>query len=128
MDDRYKHGRGEVLPDTPASIPVRFKRTSALTDAMKAFIRDEISRRAGDEGYETFEESDDFNVGDDHDPHSPHEQSLDEELDGRTIGEIIGDTLSAFRKEKPAGDGDTSKGKGVQGTRESPPDDDEGKK
>lgn len=128
MDDRYKHGRGEVLPDTPSGIPVRFRRTGALTDAMKAFIRDEISKRAGDEGFETFAECDDFDIADDVDLRSPHEQSLDEELDGKSIVEVIGDTIRAFRKEKAAGDPNIGKGKGVEDRGEDPPVDDTGEK
>lgn len=79
LDDR---GR-EILDDTPVAIPVKFKRPETLAEQIRRVIREEASRAAQHAGYETFEEADDFDVeDDDYNPRSPHELSLDQELEG----------------------------------------------
>lgn len=79
LDDR---GR-EILDDTPVAIPLRFKRPETLTEQIRRIIRDEASRAAAHAGYETFAEADDFEVeDDDYNPRSPHELSIEQELEG----------------------------------------------
>lgn len=80
-DKRHVKGR-EVLDDTPVAIPVRFRRTDNLTERVKEIIRTQASIAAQSAGFETFEEADDFYVGDDYDPRSPHELSQEQELNG----------------------------------------------
>lgn len=72
----------EVFDETPLSVPLRpVSHTYGLIEQVRHMIAGELSRRASDQGYETFEESDDFEVGDYH-PRSPYELTLDQELEG----------------------------------------------
>jgi len=69
---------GHEVPDrTPRSIPVRFKRQTSLIEDVQRFVREELSRQADAQGVESFDEADDFDVGEDYEPRSPYE--LDEE-------------------------------------------------
>lgn len=72
----------EVLDDTPANVPVRFRHVDSLVDTVKRVIREQASLEAQNMGMETFEEADDFDCDDDYNPTSPHEMSLDTELYG----------------------------------------------
>lgn len=81
MDVRAKFDQaGREIPDqTPVDIPVGFERPESLHDQIKRLIRTELSAQADAAGLETFEEADDFDVGDDDDPRSPHELDDDQE-------------------------------------------------
>lgn len=58
--------RGQFIPDpTPVEVPLKLRRPLSLQDEIKRFVRSELSQRAEDEGYESFEESDDFDIDDD---------------------------------------------------------------
>lgn len=77
-----KKGAMEYFDDTPVAIPVRFTRQQTLTEQIRNLIRSEAIRaEALEAGFESFEDADDFDVGDDYDPRSPHELSLDQELE-----------------------------------------------
>lgn len=62
----------EVVSDQPRSAPVRI-RARSYYDSMRDFIRQEVSRQAQQQGHESFEEADDFDVGDDYEPSSKYE-------------------------------------------------------
>lgn len=66
-----EHG-AEVLDDTPVAVPLRLHQPT-MYDYVRKMIREQMSREAADNGEETFEEADDFMVGDDYDPQSPYE-------------------------------------------------------
>ena len=81
---------GKILPDgsewfdpdePPVAVPVRFSRPANLTEQIRAVIRGELSRQAGNQGHESFEEADDFDVDDDYDPRSPWELNFDQEAE-----------------------------------------------
>lgn len=75
-----EHGR-EVLDQTPRAIPLKHLRSRSSRDEdIRALIRQELSLRAEEQGHETFEEADDFEVGDDYDPESPYEMMFDPEV------------------------------------------------
>lgn len=63
----------EVLDSTPLEIPLSWKRPPSLRDQIKQFVRSELSNRASEEGFDTFEEADDFDVDEDPDPLSAYE-------------------------------------------------------
>lgn len=64
-------------PDqTPVAIPVSKLRKPSQFEEIRRMVREEMSRAAQDEGFETFEEADDFDVGD-FDPSSPYEELFD---------------------------------------------------
>lgn len=66
--------RGEELPDdTPIELPVKFKRPPSLQEQIQQMVRRELSEVAQSQGFESFEESDDFEVDDDNDIRSVHE-------------------------------------------------------
>lgn len=68
--------KGHEIPDsTPMALPVGFKRPESLQDQIRRLIRSErLAMEASSLGRETFEEADDFDVGDDYDPTSPYEE------------------------------------------------------
>lgn len=71
---------GWEIPDTrPVARPAGFSQPVSLVDQMRSMVRRELSDRAQMQGFETFDEADDFEVGDDYDPKSPHE--LDEQAE-----------------------------------------------
>jgi len=91
---------GHELPDpTPVEVPLRFRNHSRnLQEQIKLMVQGELSRQAAEAGQETFEEADDFDVGDDYDPRSPYE--LDQEQ-----------MQFNHQKDPPIQDKNTGKGK-----------------
>lgn len=77
IEKLYK--RTKEIPDpTPIAIPAGFHRPPTLEERMMLFIRSERFKQHMDQsGEETFEEADDFDVGDDFDPSSPYEEHFD---------------------------------------------------
>lgn len=76
-DKRHKDGK-EHLDPTPISVPIGWKRPLTLNEQIRQMVRSEELRRfALSSDQETFEEADDFDVGDDFDPTAPYEQDFD---------------------------------------------------
>lgn len=99
----------EVLDDTPVAIPLRFSRPETLAEQVRSLLYGELSRFADSQGYETMEEADDFDVGDDFDPASPYEYDFDH------IGEVhAGNQGSAETEERPLEKGTAQETGGVQ--------------
>lgn len=75
----YLDEHGRELPDpTPIAPPVGFRRQPSLAEQIRAMVRSERLRQEAEaQGFETFEEADDFEVGDDYDPTSPYEEVFD---------------------------------------------------
>lgn len=70
--------RGREIPDqTPVEMPIGYRRPLTMEERMQKYIREEMSRRAADDGMESFEEADDFDVEDEdeYDPISGYEMS-----------------------------------------------------
>lgn len=103
--------KGREYPDpTPIAPPLGFIKQPTLAETMRQMIRSEALKNAAREsGHETFEEADDFDVGDDYDPRSPYEETFDPPVDGPNPEEIqkkFIDDLSkgirnAFQEERP---------------------------
>jgi len=69
---------GHEIPDpTPLSLPLGFKKPEILAETVARLVRSEISRQAQLQGFETFEEAEDFDVGDDFEPGAPYETYFD---------------------------------------------------
>lgn len=66
----------EVLSSTPVAPPIGYVKQPSLYEQMRAMVRQELSAAAEAAGAETFEEADDFDVGD-FDPTSPYEEVFD---------------------------------------------------
>jgi len=65
---------GREIPDTrPVAVPHGWERPLSLTDQIRRMVRGELSRQAAEDGDETFEEADDFDVDEDPEPFSAYE-------------------------------------------------------
>lgn len=71
-------GRKEVGKEYPNPVPLEppigFVQDKPLYEQIRDMVRRELSVEAGAQGHETFEEADDFEIGDDFDPSSPFEE------------------------------------------------------
>lgn len=73
--DQYGRERPSPLPIQP---PIGYKKTPSLREQIRAMILSEKMREyALSQGAETFEEADDFDIGDDFDPTSPYEMQFE---------------------------------------------------
>lgn len=62
---RRINSHGQEVPDpTPVELPVGYKHPLPLAERMKQMIRSELSSAAAQAGAETWEEANDFDVGD----------------------------------------------------------------
>lgn len=75
--------QGRYYPDpTPIAPPVGYVRSPTISEQIRNMVRSEQLRHHADaSGMDTFEEADDFDVGDDYDPRSPWEEQFDGEFD-----------------------------------------------
>lgn len=68
----------ELLDPRPVAPPVGYKRQPSMVEHIRNMVRSEQLRAAAEaEGVETFEEAEDFDVGDDYDPRTPYEAVFD---------------------------------------------------
>lgn len=68
----------EVPDQTPVAVPAYIKKWDQR-DTIREMIRQQLSKEAEDAGFESWEEADDFDIGDDYDPTSPYEECFDPE-------------------------------------------------
>lgn len=71
---KYKEGR-EVMDPNPIAAPLRFKREPTYFEQVRNQVKFEISQAASNQGFDTFEEANDFAIGDDFEPLSRHEET-----------------------------------------------------
>lgn len=72
--------KGRELPDpTPIAMPVGYHKPEPLIEQIRRLVKNELSRKAEADGFESFEEADDFDTGEDAELRSPYE------LDDRPI-------------------------------------------
>lgn len=76
---RLQTDAGHEIPDPkPIAPPIGYNRQPSLAEQIRTMVRNEKLQADLDAaGYETFEEADDFDVGDDYDPRSPYEQQFE---------------------------------------------------
>lgn len=98
----------EIMDDTPVALPVRFKRVNNEYERFREIIRQELSRQADNAGWESFEDSDDFDCDDDFDPQSPYEMEFEGYADPR-------DDFSPARTARAAGDAGKEGQSGILG-------------
>lgn len=79
--DSYLDEQGrELCNGVPVAPPVGYKKQKSLHEQIRDMIRSEkLAQEAAQGGYETFEESDDFDIEDD-DPRSPYEAEFEGDL------------------------------------------------
>jgi len=68
---------GEIPDPRPMEVPMSAKIPEPLEVKMARMIKNELSQAAHNNGFETLEESLDFEVGDDYDPKTPYEDAAD---------------------------------------------------
>lgn len=72
---------GREIPDnTPVEMPLGLRMPKPLQELIKDIVRHQMSQEAAEEGRETFDEANDFDVEDDEIPASPYEIDEDEEF------------------------------------------------
>lgn len=108
----------EKLDATPVAIPMKFKRPETLAEQVRNVLRGEMSRYAENQGFESFEEADDFDVEDEYNPRSPHEMEIDQELEGYDWVRNGGRDAS---ESVPAEEGDSEAEGEVQSGGKGPP-------
>lgn len=88
---------GRFYPDNiPMAPPVGYRKTPSIIDLMHQAVRETISRQAAEMGYETFEEADDFDVGDE-----PEEMRSGWENDfDPSIAEVVQEVEKARKPKK----------------------------
>lgn len=96
----------EVLDSTPLRLPIGFKRPETLAEQVQRLVRTHLSQVAEAEGYETFEEADDFDIPeDDHMVPSPYEMEFDPVLGREVSAEMILEQREKlYRNAKPVED------------------------
>lgn len=94
LDER---GR-ELLDGRPMEPPVGYNPQPSLMDRIRTMVRDAaLQRDLARAGAETFDEANDFEVGDDYDPSSPWEQYYEP----TPFEEFIADKEQAQKAEPP---------------------------
>lgn len=96
--------KGEEIPDpTPVSIDTGIKKPLTINEMIRKLVKDESFRASLEaKGIETFEEADDFEIGDDYDPSSPYEEHFDPAHP--FIGARVGEVKGLMVEEKPLSD------------------------
>lgn len=112
----------EICNSEPMAIPLKFQRPTTIQEDIKRFIRAELSQQAEANSYETFEESDDFEVEDDIDFYSPYEFNEAEPMEFER-GTGVNDARDAST-DPPVGpakqtDGPVSSGEAAQPSTDS---------
>lgn len=75
---KYNEFSHEVMDPTPMEPPLGYKKQPSMVELIREQIRSaRLAEEAEAAGMETFEESEDFDVGDDYDPQSPYENEFD---------------------------------------------------
>lgn len=81
--DQLEEGRldskgHEILDGTPMAVPAGFKKPENLAETIQRLVRRGLSEAAAAQGFETFEEAEDFDVPDEtFDPATPYETFYD---------------------------------------------------
>lgn len=93
-----EHGR-EKLDPKPVAMPLGFERPETLAEQIQRMVRQTVSQEAADQGFETFEDADDFDVGDDFDPTSPYEMEFDPILGREVSPQMVAEGGEHLQKE-----------------------------
>lgn len=99
-----EHGH-EILDGTPIAPPIGYKKQDSIFDHVRNMIRSErLAMEVEAAGFETFEESEDFEIGDDFDPTTPYENTFDPSL------KDIKTHVEAHRAQQTPQDGPSGRG------------------
>ncbi len=91
----------EYMDGTPVAIPAKISQHDNEFDRLKRFMRSEqLARELDAQGFDTPDEADDFDVGDDFDPASPYEHDFDHmQLD---LEDALDEPAEPVRQADPA--------------------------
>ena len=95
MLDKNGH---ELCDQTTMELPSGFKRPETLAEQVQRLVRTTVSREAHLAGAETFEESEDFDVGDETDPATPYEAHFDPILGKEITADEFRQNQEVYRK------------------------------
>lgn len=73
--DRLTSDGKEKADPTPAALPVGYKHPLSLDQKIQLMVRSAVSAAADEQGYETFDEANDFEIGD----NDPMDSTFDDE-------------------------------------------------
>ena len=97
---KYDEQGRELMDPTPIAPPIGYKKSPSITETIRNMIRSEhLRREAESQGYESFEEADDFEMAEDPDPKSPYEEQFEPvpQDDGsgklKELGDYIGERI-----------------------------------
>lgn len=94
--DKYGH---EVPDPRPLSVPSGFRRPETLAEQVQRLVRTSISRQAEEQGLETFEDSEDFDIPDDpDDPTTQYEEWFDPTLGRAITAQEFKDNFEVYRQ------------------------------
>lgn len=100
---RRLNEKGQEVPDpTPVSVPLGYKHPPTLEERIASMVKVELSRNAVRDGFESFDEANDFAVDDDNDPIFPSSVPPDED-DDIGLAAASGDKFAqaAYEREYP---------------------------
>lgn len=101
-ENLFDGSRREIVSAIPVAPPVGYVEQPSLVERIRSMVRSEHLRYAATEaGYETFEDAEDFEVGDDFEPHTPYEAVFDPPVQP-PAGQPPVETPPAPPKEAPA--------------------------
>lgn len=104
----FTHGGYTYTDETPMEPPIGYDPQPSLVDRIRQMVRRELSDQAEADGFESFEDADDFDVEDDAFPQSGYEHD-EEKPSVRELKKRLADAeaelakrVSPARKPKPA--------------------------
>lgn len=100
---------GVELPNpVPMEPPLGFVEHVPLHEQIRAMVRAQMSEQAREQGDESFEEADDFEVGDDFDPSTPYEDVFDPQQSwAQWSDDLLKQVAEAREKPQEEGGGGT---------------------
>lgn len=114
-----------LIPDpTPIAPPLGYIKQPSITERIRDMVRSEHLRAAAEAaGAETFEEANDFDVGDDYDPNSPYEEVYEppvRDMEGEAAP-LPSPTPASTGVPLPSGEGEGARGsEGAAGPPQPP--------
>lgn len=96
--------QGQLIPDpTPLAPPLGYKKQPSMAEIIREQIRVHMSNVASQQGFETFDEADDFDVGENDFPVSPHEIDEEQEVPASVLrARLLADQEAAAAAAGPA--------------------------
>lgn len=82
----------------PLAVPARMRKPERLQDTIARLVKRSVDDWAQQNGHETFEESEDFDVEDEVDPRSAYEEFYDPVLERNITAQEFRDNREAYKK------------------------------